>query len=496
MARAERERRGWARAPIPEHLRKHAHAPVDDRQAVAQVRSTLAQIPGVFQVDSAPNSARAAFGAFAQDFPALIEQTFTRVHALGLIVAQETRLGYRLPRSQKRLLARLLARNVVRLIVLDASGRRLLRLRLELWTEDELNVTSPGPNPISTSAPKAWFRERVLSNPAGQRVLARLVPAPLTTEPDFDVDVVYTWVNDQDPDWKLLYEANRGDRPPRDATSLARFLNRNELLYSLRSIDEFAPWVRNIYVLTNCSPPPWVNLEHPRLFWVTHEQVFPSTALPTFNSHAIESRLHHIPGLSKHFLYFNDDFLLSKPARKGHFFSAAGLCLPKLESWGRVNGPVQPGDPDYLNAARLGQTLLFERFGKAATQLHQHTAYALRVDLLAELEAHFPDEFARTAHARFRSTTDISVASFLSHHYALVRAQAAHLTANVALVQARNAYRARFRRLLAGRSTSPAKLPLTVCINDGEGSADNDDWNRAVTDFLQTMYPRASQFEK
>ena len=43
---------------------------------------------------------------------------------------------------------------------------------------------------------------------------------------------------------------------------------------------------------------------------IDHVQIFPNAShLPTFNSRAIESHLHRIPGLSENFLYFNDDWL-------------------------------------------------------------------------------------------------------------------------------------------------------------------------------------------
>jgi len=46
---------------------------------------------------------------------------------------------------------------------------------------------------------------------------------------------------------------------------------------------------------------------------VTHSQIFrEKTDLPNFNSNAIEVAIHRIPGLSRRFLYFNDDFMVTK----------------------------------------------------------------------------------------------------------------------------------------------------------------------------------------
>ena len=41
----------------------------------------------------------------------------------------------------------------------------------------------------------------------------------------------------------------------------------------MRSIEKFAPWVRRVWLVTNGQVPNWLNLKHPRLTVVTHEEV-------------------------------------------------------------------------------------------------------------------------------------------------------------------------------------------------------------------------------
>ena len=43
--------------------------------------------------------------------------------------------------------------------------------------------------------------------------------------------------------------------------------------------------------------------------------------LPTFNSQAIEGQIHRIPGLSKSFLYLNDDIFFAKKVEIGDFYT-------------------------------------------------------------------------------------------------------------------------------------------------------------------------------
>ena len=107
-----------------------------------------------------------------------------------------------------------------------------------------------------------------------------------------------------------------------------RFADNEELRYSLRSLYKFAPWVRNIYILTNGQIPSWLNIDHPRIKVVSHAQVFQNKShLPTFSSPAIESNIHNIQGLSKHFLYFNDDVLLGKAVFPEDFISSGGYKI-------------------------------------------------------------------------------------------------------------------------------------------------------------------------
>lgn len=136
------------------------------------------------------------------------------------------------------------------------------------------------------------------------------------------IDAVYTWVNGSEESFqkiKALF-ANSGNYNL-SHNGLNRYVDRNELKYSLRSLEKFAPWIRNVYLVTNGQVPHWLNLTHPRIRLITHRDIFTNLShLPTFSSSAIETHLHRIPGLSKRFIYFNDDVLLTGPVYPSDFF--------------------------------------------------------------------------------------------------------------------------------------------------------------------------------
>ncbi|KJE88467.1 N-acetylglucosamine-1-phosphate transferase [Capsaspora owczarzaki ATCC 30864] len=109
-----------------------------------------------------------------------------------------------------------------------------------------------------------------------------------------------------------------------EEASASRFQDNEELRFSLRSLETHAPWVRNVYVVTNGQIPNWLNLDHPRMHLITHEDIFVNkTHLPTFSSPAIESHIHRIPGLSDKFIYLNDDVMFGSDVWPDDFYTHA-----------------------------------------------------------------------------------------------------------------------------------------------------------------------------
>ena len=225
------------------------------------------------------------------------------------------------------------------------------------------------------------------------------------------VDVVYTWVDDSDPSFQDALRryalANRAQVDP-DAASLYRFRNNGELLFSLRSLLAFAPWLRRIHILTNGQVPAWLDRSDQRIRLVTHAQVFPEPeALPTFNSNAIEMCLHRIPDLARRFIYFNDDVFLGRPVREADFFlTGGGQKVYLQDTW--LPGDYQHGSTRDRACAHT-QTILTRLWGPSHARrlLPAHAPQPYDRDRLAHLETLLQDEFRRTAAHRFRAADDL-----------------------------------------------------------------------------------------
>lgn len=67
--------------------------------------------------------------------------------------------------------------------------------------------------------------------------------------------------------WAKCFSQSKQD----EDISASRFEDNEELRYSLRSIERHAPWVRNIFIVTNGQIPSWLNLDNPRVTIVTHQ---------------------------------------------------------------------------------------------------------------------------------------------------------------------------------------------------------------------------------
>lgn len=237
-----------------------------------------------------------------------------------------------------------------------------------------------------------------------------------------EIDVVYTWVNDKDPNWQALYRAAMHRREIAtgehdSAVNAGRFISRNELFYSLASIRKHAPWVRHIHVLTNCALPSWTN-SMDNVSGVSHESVFPDMRdLPTFNSHAIETVLHRIPDLSENFIYLNDDVFLCNDIRPDCFFSMNSVhYFPSRHDipYEREFALLRPVDTGAINSAQL----LEKAFNQQPRKKLQHAPFALKKSILEEIEARFPHEVAATRSHAFRHPGDIAMATTLHAYYA------------------------------------------------------------------------------
>lgn len=144
------------------------------------------------------------------------------------------------------------------------------------------------------------------------------------------IDAIIPWVNGNDKKWQeklnqhLEVKINFNKKK-----ESVRFNSIGEVDIAIKSIIKYAPFFKNIYLVTDEQIPDsfkslkslgnsfGINLEV-----IDHKIIFQGYEefLPCFNSTSIISLLHRIPNLSEHYVLFNDDFFIMKEAHPQDFF--------------------------------------------------------------------------------------------------------------------------------------------------------------------------------
>lgn len=234
----------------------------------------------------------------------------------------------------------------------------------------------------------------------------------------YPIDVVYLWVDGKDDNWlavKNYYEQleQREIQISPEACQNNRFWDHEELRYSLRSIIKFAPFFRHIYIITMNQRPKWL-VDHPQITIIDHQEIFENPQhLPTFNSQALECHLHRIPGLSEHFIYFNDDVFLGRPIHPTDFFTEEGKVQVLFErGWTVSPNPVVQSSL-YRKAWLNSSALLDTYFVTEPRHRLCHAPFALRTSWIQEVESLFPFVIHSNSSHRFRDSRDFNITNGL-----------------------------------------------------------------------------------
>lgn len=138
------------------------------------------------------------------------------------------------------------------------------------------------------------------------------------------IDFVICWVDGDDPAW--IKEKDKYQPGQRNDNRDIRYRDWDILKYWFRGVENFAPWVNKIHFVTWGHVPKWLNVNHPKINIVKHEEYIPNEYLPTFSARPIEINLHRIEALAEQFVYFNDDMFILKPMKETDFFINGKPC--------------------------------------------------------------------------------------------------------------------------------------------------------------------------
>lgn len=321
----------------------------------------------------------------------------------------------------------------------------------------------------------------------------------------FPIDLVYLWVDDNDPIWKKKRDSFLAEKINKstEVAGDARWRNNDELKYSLRSVEKFAPWINHIYIITDQQIPSWLNTKHPKISIVDHKDILPKQALPIFNSQAIESCIHKIPNLSEHFILGNDDLLFVKPTTPNIFFNEKGNAIVRMKHFSRKK--AQKGN--YHRTIKRMQDLIFEKFGKMIPLAPHHSFDAyLKSDYEFCVTNYYKEKWKETAFQRFRSEDDMQ-RCFVSYYmivigHAVLRKVGRYNRIDglwnkiKAFLTHRYANDSRCIDLNISDYNAAMKKynPIMICMNDNQNTTESH--REKLVPFLKHLFPQPSSFEK
>ena len=308
-----------------------------------------------------------------------------------------------------------------------------------------------------------------------------------------DIDLVYLWVDGSDPAWRAKHNACIGKTEEKSTVNCeGRYADNDELKYSLRSVEMYAPWIHRIFIVTDSQVPAWLDTDNPKVRIVDHTEIMPPASLPCFNASVIEHFLYRIPGLEEHFLFANDDMFINRPVTPDTFFAPDGLPIIRVNpNWLRTKFLALKekvfGIPmkNYVRIIQNAALLVKQKYGIYYKWKTHHNIDAYLKSSYRHAEEMFEQEISATITNHVRSDNDIQRNL---HSYVALAEKRAHLQH----VTQKTSFRLQIHRDDHYRKLEEYN-PLFFCMNDSEYANDND--RNKVTAFLAKRFPKKSQFE-
>lgn len=310
----------------------------------------------------------------------------------------------------------------------------------------------------------------------------------------FDIDLVYLWVDGSDTKWLAKKHAFLGKKLDNhtDATTIGRNANNDELKYSLRSVEKNVNWIRRIYIVTDEQTPEWLQTSD-RVRIVDIRAIIPEEALPCYNSNVIEYFLYKIPGLSEHFLYANDDMFFNAKLHPSYFFTPKGYPIVRLIRkplgkmhiwWKKLR---KHNISSYRKTLIKASALVELKFGVHYSGIPHHNVDAYRrSDYQIAVETVFWEDIVPTISNHLRTDEDIQRATFSYYVLAIGHAVRENINKSQSL------------RIGIEKKNFESRLlkykPRLFCLNDGMEA--NNKNRTEVTKTLESIFPTKSRFEK
>lgn len=311
---------------------------------------------------------------------------------------------------------------------------------------------------------------------------------------NIEIDLVYLWVNGNDPIWQAKRNAFIGKPEEKSQTNCkGRFADNDELKYSLRSIEMYSPWIRKIFIVTDNQTPEWIDTSNTKIKIIDHKEIMPEQCLPCFNSCLIEHFLYRIPGLSEHFLYANDDMFINSTVFPETFYTNNGFPIVRL-----INSKLRDFFLSfkkhflriplkyYMGTIKTSAKLIERNYGIYYSGKPHHNIDAYLKSDYQRAHEMFRKEISETLSNHTRKDNDVQ--RCLYTYFALAEKHGYKLYVNQ-----KTSFRFHIQNHKHYKKLEKYN-PIFFCMNDSEYA--NDDDRKMVKEFLEKRFPTKSEFEK
>ena len=309
------------------------------------------------------------------------------------------------------------------------------------------------------------------------------------------IDLVYFWVDGNDPEWQAKRNAFFGRKVENSSSNFnGRYVNNDELKFSLRSVERYAPWIRKVFIVTDNQKPKWLDISNPKIQIIDQNDILPDKSLPCFNSNVLEHFLYKVPNLSEHFLLSNDDMFFNKTVLPTTFFAKDGFPIIRLNRkpfrrfrWFLREQIFKKPHKLYSKALFNAAKLVKHKFGVFYNGLPHHNLDSyLKSDCLRVAEHIFKNEIDLTKMNHFRSANDIQR---IVYSYVALAEKRGHLQ----YVSSKESLHVHIQK---DRHYEKLKKfnPTFFFMNDTEFADENDRMKLKM--WLSTRFPEKSKFEK
>lgn len=290
------------------------------------------------------------------------------------------------------------------------------------------------------------------------------------------IDIIVPWVNPNDPEWRKEFEYwKQKETGQKDA---CRFRDMGVFNFWFRCIEQNMPWVRYVFLVL-ASPsqiPDWLNVNHPKLKIVYHDQFIPKEELPTFNSSVINCYMPFIEELSDNYILFNDDFFVIKPIGEEEFFindTPVGLF--------KMFGSFTADNTPWSHNIKNNFNVIMKHFGNVQRIIPAHGPIAFKKSLLLFIHNKCKDDITTALHeSRFRKNKNVTDWIFFSIAAAMNKVKKGTLKIHYA------------------NKIIPSANPRIVCFNDNEllSNSSFDTFRKNVFTYLHRRFPSFSRYEQ